>query len=255
MPRKDIENKNLFHMDDNNSSKMHTFSQLIGMLGDPSLTDEGIEVVLCTLESESNNLKLIEDLKNDGKIVLGIGILPFLASGENVIRDSLERAMQLQQIADGSLLLNKEALLSKSLSFDEVEAEVETVVFNIEDGLRDILWEGSMSIEASTVRDALKDCGTFCVARGNGTGSDRIEMAIQNALNQVLEQGFDIRSSRRLIIKVLVSMQQEGEIEKLQQFISTLPKHIDVIWGVSEYELDENELEIVLLATGVEGVF
>ena len=141
------------------------------------------------------------------------------------------------------------------LSFDEVEAEVETVVFNIEDGLRDILWEGSMPIEASTVRDALKDCGTFCVARGNGCGPDRIEMAIQNALNQVLEQGFDIRSSRRLIIKVLVSKQQDGEIEKLQQFISTLPKHMDVIWGVSKYELDENELEIVLLATGVEGGF
>ena len=204
---------------------------------------------------QSKNLKLIEELKNDGKIVLGIGVLPFLASGENVIRDSLERAMQLQQIADGSLLLNKESLLSKSLSFDEVEAEVETVVFNIEDGLRDILWEGSMPIEASTVRDALKDCGTFCVARGNGCGPDRIEMAIQNALNQVLEQGFDIRSSRRLIIKVLVSKQQDGEIEKLQQFISTLPKHMDVIWGVSKYELDENELEIVLLATGVEGVF
>lgn len=247
----------IFYMDKKKVEKNLTFPHQLGLPGGPSLKDEDIEVVLCELESDSKNLSLIRDLKKEGKIVLGIGLLPFIAMGEDVIRDSLERAMQLQQSTDGCLLLNKEAILTqKSLSFDEVENFVNTIVFNIEEGLQDILLPGYINnIESQTLRDVLKDCGTFWIARGKGNGQGRINKALSEAVDHLATQGFDVQSAHKLIVKVIVSEHTElqlKEINDIEKFISSLSHNIDVIFGVSNSESEEKILEIVMLATGMD---
>lgn len=87
-----------------------SFAQLVGMLGSVSLSNAGIEVIACDLENpqiHADNMEMTRSLKKKGKVVLGIGILPFASVGENAVRESLERASAFQRAVDGCILLNK----------------------------------------------------------------------------------------------------------------------------------------------------
>ena len=111
------------------NKKKITFTDLLTMLTNPDPTDADIEVVVTDFEDdEDNGLRRAEKLKDDGKTVLGIGILPFAAAGDKGLLDALVRCQQLQHISDGCVLINRETWRSKithsSLSFSE---EIESV--------------------------------------------------------------------------------------------------------------------------------
>ena len=253
-------------MDRTENKKSITFPDLLNMLDGPELNDVGIEVVVTDFEvDEDNGLRRAEKLKDEGKTVLGIGILPFAAVGDKGVLDALVRCQQLHQIADGCVLVNRESLRSKitpsSLSFSEeiesVEEEVDKIILNIRKGLSDILLPGKINIESSVLREVLRDCGTLLIVRGAGTGADKMEKALKEAFDKAAEGRFDITTARKLVIKILISNGTElrmDELGKLQQFISLLPNNVEVISGISDTYNDMAELEIVILATGVDAV-
>lgn len=253
-------------MDRKENKRSITFTDLLAMLPDPELTDANIEVVVTDFEVDKDNgLRRAEKLKDEGKTVLGIGILPFAAVGDKGVLDALVRCQQLHQIADGCVLVNRESLRSKitpsSLSFSEeiesVEEEVDKIILNIRKGLSDILLPGKINIESSVLREVLRDCGTLLIVRGAGTGADKMEKALKEAFDKAAEGRFDITTARKLVIKILISNGTElrmDELGKLQQFISLLPNNVEVISGISDTYNDMAELEIVILATGVDAV-
>ena len=72
-------------MDRKENKRSITFTDLLNMLDGPELNDVGIEVVVTDFEvDEYNGLRRAEKLKDEGKTVLGIGILPFAAVGDKV---------------------------------------------------------------------------------------------------------------------------------------------------------------------------
>ncbi|MBD5237581.1 MAG: hypothetical protein HDS62_08655 [Bacteroidales bacterium] len=240
------------------------FSKLVDLFKVSESDDTGIKIVACDLENDVS-VKRAQKLKDKGNIVLGIGILPFFAVGEKSLMMALQRAENLARIADGCFLINKEAIRSKksisSLLFQEqllaVEAEVDKIVLNIETGLSDILLSGYINIDSSVIKDALQDCGTFKVIRGSGEGSDRMEMALKEAFDQALSERIDINTAHKLIIKGLISEDKELKMEELgefQEFISTLPNNVEVIFGFSNCKIDKAELEIVMLVIGAEPI-
>lgn len=239
---------------------------MLNMLPDPEISDVEIEVVVTDFEVDKDNgLRRAEKLKDEWKTVLGIGILPFAAVGDKGLLDALVRCKQLQQIADGCVLVNKEYLRSKitpsSLSFSEelesVESEVDKIIINIRKGLSDILLPGKINIDSSDLREALRDCGTFLIVRGAGSGADRMGKVLKEAFDKAEEERFDITTARKLVIKILISNGTElrmDELGKFQQFISSLPNNVEVIFGFGDSYNNLAELEIVILATGVDAV-
>ncbi|MBD5292975.1 MAG: hypothetical protein HDS23_07030 [Bacteroides sp.] len=253
-------------MDRKENKRSITFTDLLAMLPDSELTDADIEVVVTDFEVDKDNgLRRAEKLKDEGKTVLGIGILPFAAVGDKGVLDALVRCQQLHQIADGCVLVNRESLRSKitpsSLSFSEeiesVEEEVDKIILNIRKGLSDILLPGKINIESSVLREVLRDCGTLLIVRGVGTGADKMEKALKEAFDKPAEGRYDINAARKMIIKLLVSRGtglSMDELGKLQQFLSTLPNNIEVIFGTGNSNNNTAELEVVILATGVDVV-
>lgn len=239
-----------------------TFAQLMGLLDEPNLSDNGIDIIVSDLWNENScvdNLKSIISLKNRGHIVLGIGKLSSLSLGVDGVSASLKRAEHFVKVADGCLIFNEERFLShKRMNPDNKRINADIVIFDIEQGLRDILKEGNPNIDSDTLKDSLIDCGTFAVTRGIGKGVDRVVTAFQEAYKVPVYFNFHPDSALKIIIKVLVPAQSplsDNESSELRKLISNLPKRRDVVVGVGNKKLKDDEIEIVMLRTGVNTCF
>lgn len=245
--------------------KRMTFAQLLSRLGGPDLSEEGIEVLVCFLEDEedaNHQINAAKTLKEKGKIVLSIGLLPFSFENKKTILASLERAQILKRVSDGCMLFNKDAFIEGVRNQEEVGTEIELMVSHIEQGLQDILKDGSVNIDAETLREALRNCGTFMVTYGDGAGYDRVGQAFLNAyesisLESLSYKEFDLSTARTLIIKVLVSKEDtlsNADQDRLRQLISNLPNSMNIILGIGTSDLETNQIQIVMLRTGVDTV-
>lgn len=174
------------------------------------LSDHDIEFLICQLEDfESFEfiLKRTQDLKNVGKIVLAVGILPFFVwSGEYKERfyESIERCRLLQRVVDGLIVLKKDSFWEESdLYSKEIDNRINTFICEIEQGLADILTPRVRNIDLLVLKELLYDCRTYVVARGWGKGANRV----RNALREICEVfrfcGFDMILARAIVIKII----------------------------------------------------
>lgn len=237
--------------------KRITFTQLLSHCSGPDLSEEGIEVVVCYLEDEegaNHQINAAKALKEKEKIVLSIGWLTSPFENKKAIRSSLGRAMLLQRASDGCILLNKDSFIDRGCKPEEVGTQIELMTSDIEQGLQDILRDGPINIEAETLREVLRDCGTFMVTYGDGTGADRVELAFHNAYESIMYKGLDLKTAQTLIIKVLVSKEDTlstAEQTELKQLISELPEGMNIIFGLGTSDLEAGQIQIVILGTGV----
>lgn len=239
--------------------KRMTFAQLLSRIGGPDLSEEGIEVIVCFLEDDANHqINAAKALKEKGKIILSIGLLPFSFENKETILATLERAQLLQNTSDGCILLNKDSFIDRGCNPEEVAIQIELFVDNIEQRLQDLLREGTISVDAETLKDVLRDCGTYVVTRGVAGGLGRVECAFQNAFESASYSKLDISTARKLIIKVIVPNRttlSNEEHSRLHQLISNLPKNIDVILGIGcSDDLAEDQIEILMLGTGLDPI-
>ena len=252
-------------MEKESDKMMITFEELLYILDDDivddfNLSNAGIEVIVNNLESQeihAKSMNAARTLREKGKVVLGIGILPFLTVGERVVRESLERASAFRRAVDGCILLNKESLCAKpGIKPYEVDSHIQILVNNVEQGLRDILKFGKPFITASILKDELRDCGIFTVAIGKGEGENRLEDAFSNALNAPEWSHYDLNTARGLVVKVLIPFENplsEEEEAKFKQMIADDLPDIEGIAGISPSAvLSENQLKVIILSTGTD---
>ena len=137
------------------------------------LPDYDIELLICNLEDPESFefiLKRTQDLKNVGKIVLAIGILPFNVWSEckELFYESIERCRLLQRVVDGLIVLSKDRFWEESdLHSKEIDNRISAFICEIEQGLSDILTPGVRNIDLPVLKEMLHDCRTFVVARGS----------------------------------------------------------------------------------------
>ena len=241
------------------SIKTINIEQIMVPQDEPNLSENGIEVLICNLEdaeSYSIQKESADRLRNDDKIILFIGILPLIIEEEKTILKSLQRADSIRQCVDVCILLNKEHFRGENnLNHVEINSQIDCKIYEIVQSLRDILKEGKPGIDLETVKDALRDCGTLVLTRGVGIGRDRVDSAFNQAYKVPLYDKFDPDSAQNIIIKVLVSNQSQlsaEESSKLQRHISSLPKRSNIVVGVGYKELKSDQMEIVILRTGVD---
>lgn len=240
--------------------KTMSFAQLHSRLGEPDLSEEGIEIVPCNLDNEENSshqINVAKTLKEKGKIVLSIGLLPFSFETKKTMLASLERAQLLQHASDGCILINKDSFIEKGSNPEEVAIQIELLISDIEQGLQDILRDGIINIEAETVREALRDCVTFMMTYGDGMGADRVGDAFRNAYESQLYCNLELTTARTIVIKILLSKEDTltyAEQDRLTQLISDLPKSMNIIFGIGISDLEANQIRILILGTGVDSV-
>lgn len=245
---------------DNDSSIL--ISQMLDGLNKHPFSELGIEMVLSNLAFGGHDLPVTQELKEAGKVVLAVGILPSASAGDKAVMEALENAAAFQRNVDGCILLNEDIpSQQKDSRAEDMDIPGLDILIAIEVSLRDILSPGMSGIDAETLKDVLRDCGTFIVTRGVASGEDRIEKAFQQTFHPSSYpfSKYDIKSARKLIVKALVTKSSTiplEEAESIRYHVETISPKAIVTFGFGQSEqLEDGQLEIVMLATGMDVVF
>lgn len=196
--------------------------------------------------------------KEAGVLTIGIVTVPFIFEGEKKILKALDGAKEMQKYVDSLLVINNENLVEiyKDFSLFNCLSKADDTLANAARSISEIISEDCyINVDFQDVKSTLKDSGTAIISTAYGEGEHRISDAIHNALHSPLLKTHNIKTSRRLLLKFSCSQNSEkpilaGEIKEIQQFTSTLPKSIDVKWGVADNPELGDKIKVTILASG-----
>lgn len=196
--------------------------------------------------------------KEAGMLTIGIVTVPFLFEGEKKILTAIEGANEMKQHVDALLVVNNQNLLDihPDLNFFNAFEKVDDTLANAARSISEIISEECyVSVDFNDVKTTLKESGTAIISTGYGEGEKRITNAIHNALYSPLLKKHDIKTSKRLLLKV--SCARNGnkpitatEIREIEEFTSMLPSSIEIKWGLADKPELGDKVKITVLASG-----
>lgn len=197
--------------------------------------------------------------KEKGILTVGIVTIPFIFEGRKKVLKAIEGAREVGKNVDALLMINNERLtqIYKGLSIFNAFAKADDTLLNAAKGITEIITNtGVINRDFNDVDTTLRDGGTAIIASGYGEGENRVTAAIEDALHSPLLRDTDIETSRKLLMVLYVSDDEENnpfsmeETEQLTDFINNVNPNVDVMWGL--YRMPElgNKVKITILASG-----
>ena len=196
--------------------------------------------------------------KERGLLTIGIVTIPFLFEGRKKILKALEGANEMSKYVDALLVINNERLSEIYSDYDFLNAfgKADDILAMAAMSISEIVTcNGYINLDFNDVDNTLRDGGTAIISTGYGEGENRVEKAIQDALNSPLLRNTDIFGSRKLLFNLYFSPDADqkfliDETNQITKFISNIDSDVDVIWGVALDNTLGNKVKFTILAAG-----
>ncbi len=191
-------------------------------------------------------------------LTIGVVTLPFKAEGEVRMENALDGLERLRRLCDTTIVIPNDKLLElvPKLPVDAAFKVADEVLMQTIRGLTEIITKpGLVNLDYSDIMTVMNEGGVAFVGIGESEEADpedRVEAAIEEALNSPLLGEIDLRDSKGALVRVVggpdmtVSEAQKGA-EIVSQRIS---KHARLIWGCSIDPSLESTVKILLIVTG-----
>jgi cell division protein FtsZ len=194
--------------------------------------------------------------KDMGILTVGIVTIPFVFEGQRKIVQALKGVEQIAANVDALLVINNERLrdIYHDLTMLNAFARADDTLATAAKSIAEIITiHGHVNLDFADVETTLKDGGVAIMSRGIGMGKDRVNRAIEDAINSPLLNNNDVFSAKKILINL--SFGEENplmmeEMNALHDFMSKFGHEIEVIWGAAVEKDLEEEVKVTLLATG-----
>ncbi|MGJ7024843.1 cell division protein FtsZ [Petrimonas sulfuriphila] len=194
--------------------------------------------------------------KDMGILTVGIVTIPFVFEGQRKIVQALKGVEQIAANVDALLVINNERLrdIYHDLTMLNAFARADDTLATAAKSIAEIITiHGHVNLDFADVETTLKDGGVAIMSRGIGSGKDRVNRAIEDAINSPLLNNNDVFSAKKILINL--SFGEENplmmeEMNALHDFMSKFGHEIEVIWGAAVEKDLEEEVKVTLLATG-----
>lgn len=194
--------------------------------------------------------------KDMGILTVGIVTIPFVFEGERKIVQALKGVEEIASNVDALLVINNERLrdIYSDLTMMNAFAKADDTLATAAKSIAEIITiHGYVNLDFADVNTTLKNGGVAIMSRGLGTGKDRVNDAIDDALNSPLLNNNDVFNAKKILINLSFGEDKPlmmEEMNALHNFMAKFSKEIDVIWGAAVEEDLTDEVKITLLATG-----
>ncbi|MBD5352531.1 MAG: cell division protein FtsZ [Bacteroides sp.] len=198
--------------------------------------------------------------KEHGVLTVGIVTIPFAFEGKKKIIKALEGAEEIRKHVDALLLINNERLIDiyPDLDFDSAFSKADDTLATAARSISDIITNEDVriNIDFNDVDTTLRNGGSAIISCGYGEGENRVDDAIQAALNSPLLRNNNILGSRRLLFDLAYDPDAEesfkmGEMTAFSDFVNSI-EDVEVIHGVSYNRTLGNKVLVTILASGFE---
>lgn len=194
--------------------------------------------------------------KEMGILTVGIVTIPFMFEGPRKIVQALKGVEAIAENVDALLVINNERLreIYHDLTMMNAFAKADDTLATAAKSIAEIITvHGHVNLDFADVNTTLKDGGVAIMSRGVGSGDDRINAAIKDALHSPLLNNNDVFNAKKILINIAfgeASPLMMEEMNSLHDFMSKFSKEIEVIWGAALDETLNEEVKVTLLATG-----
>ena len=194
--------------------------------------------------------------KDMGILTVGIVTIPFVFEGARKIVQALKGVEEIARNVDALLVINNERLrdIYHDLTMLNAFARADDTLAVAAKSIAEIITiHGHVNLDFADVNTTLKDGGVAIMSRGVGSGKNRVNDAIEDAINSPLLNNNDVFSAKKILINI--SFGEENplmmeEMNALHDFMAKFSREIEVIWGAAVEENLGEEVKITLLATG-----
>ncbi len=191
-------------------------------------------------------------------MTIGVVTLPFKAEGELRMENAMDGLERLRRLCDTTIVIPNDKLLElvPKLPVDAAFKVADEVLMQTIRGLTEIITKpGLVNLDYSDIMTVMNEGGVAFVGIGESDEADpedRIEAAIEEALNSPLLGEIDLKDSKGALIRVVGGPDMTvSEAQKAAEVVGQrIAKHARLIWGCSIDPSLESSVKILLIVTG-----
>lgn len=198
--------------------------------------------------------------KEMGILTVGIVTIPFLYEGMNRIDKALLGLEELEKNVDSLMVINNERLfrIYPTTTAEEAFLRVDDTLTVAAKSIVDIIKVyGEVNPDFSDVRTVLKDGGVSIITTAYAEGVDRLNHAIDAALNTPLLNNNNIYNSKRMLMTIFTSNAKEdgeplmmNELREITTFMARFDKRIDSKHAIGYDSRLGKKIKVTILASG-----
>jgi len=200
--------------------------------------------------------------RESGALVIGVVTLPFKAEGKLRMDNALRGLERLRTSCDTTAVIPNDKLLElvPKLPLDAAFRVADEVLMESIKGLTEIITRpGLVNLDFNDVMTIMKNGGVAMIGMGEANNKtakgDRIESAVQQALESPLLGDIDLSIARGALIRVTGGTDMTvAEAEKAAELVSSrISKSARIIWGCSVDSSMTGTVRVMTVLTGVKG--
>ena len=198
---------------------------------------------------------IAEIAKQKGAIVFAVVTIPFNSEGPKRMETALAGLNELQEYADTVAVISNEKLnaYAGALPFQQAFAIADYILAMMVKAVVEIIFKPTiMNLDLADFRNVVSSGGVAAIGIGEGRGKNKIEDALNMALNNPLLT-VDINGSKGAIMVIYASPDTSlTELNKAGLLLTKqMDKRAEVKWGADVDPTLEDAVRILLVISGV----
>mgnify|MGYP002624810610 CR=1 FL=1 len=199
--------------------------------------------------------------REKGLLTVGIVTIPFYFEKKPKIIKALRGVEELRKNVDVLLIVNNERLCDvyadSDITIKEAFQRADNILKDAVKGISEVITihTDGINLDFRDVEATMRNGGNAIMAIGKADGKLRVENAIMDALDSPLLYGNDIGKAKRILFNIYSSDEHPilvRELQEIDEFFDLLDPNIEVIWGTSTDNSLDEEVKVIILATGME---
>ena len=198
--------------------------------------------------------------KDRGILTVAVVTIPFKEEGRLAMAKANDGILELKRHVDSLLIINNEKLYScfGTMLLQEAWPKADEILATAVRGIIEIIKKpGFINVDFQDVITMMKNSGMALMGCGTGTGKDRLEQAVKEALESPLLNDFDLKTAKNLLVNVTAGKNKQGltmkEFGQISDLISDYTGIVDkskrgLIWDDDPNVGDT--IHITVIATG-----
>ena len=230
-----------------------------------AIVDTGTEMLFITAGmgggTGTGAAPVIADIaKKKDILTVAVVTLPFLTEGNESLSKAIDGIHELEKCVDSLLIINNEKLYEYfgDLLIQDAFPKADEVLATAVRGVIEIITTaGHINVDFQDVSTMMRNSGMALMGCGHGTGENRIEDAVKQALESPLLNDFDLKTAKNVLINITVGNNSKGLSMKELDMINT--KINEYTGNANNFKrgiiLDDNpetgdRISITVIATG-----
>ena len=196
--------------------------------------------------------------KDAGVLTVGVVTRPFLFEASRRRKQAEQGIKNLREAVDTLITIPNQRLVSMSdpsTTLVSAFQMADRVLLHAVRGVADLInQQGFVNVDFADVQTIMQNMGKAVIGKGTAAGKDRMNLAMQDALQSSLMDDVDIRGAKGILVHVLGPADTSAfEISEAMGAIENLAdEDVNLIWGATFDEKIEDYVTITIIATGLD---